>query len=92
MHIILGQKLCSSKQTDLFCTQNTRCSFLKHHSVDMLPTPLSRITRVNCKQDHHRAISASLRPPSYWREPRWRPCPIYYLAEGIIADVHCTVV
>jgi len=43
------------------------------------------LARPDSRQDHHRAVSASLRPPRDWRRPRGRPHTIWL--RGIDADV-----
>ena len=43
------------------------------------------VARLDFRQDHHRAISASLRPPGDWRRLQERPCTTWMM--GIDADV-----
>jgi len=43
------------------------------------------VTRSDSRQDHHQAVSASLRPPRDWRRPRG--CPRTTWLRGIDADV-----
>ena len=49
------------------------CPPVSHLTTDRRPRFFGHLARADPKQDHHRFIGTSLRPPSHWRRPCGHP-------------------